>query len=32
MINNGRSNTNRKILVKRVGENLLPSAQALWLR
>jgi hypothetical protein len=32
MINNGGSNANRKVLVKRAGENPLPSAQPLWLR
>jgi hypothetical protein len=31
MINDRRPDTNRKILVKGVGENLLPPAQALWL-
>jgi len=32
MVDDGCSNTNRKVLVKRVCENLLPSAQArrLW--
>ena len=32
MISDGRSDTNRKVLVKRVGEHLLPTAQArgLW--
>jgi hypothetical protein len=28
MISDGCTNTNRKVLVKRVGENLLPTAQA----
>ena len=32
MISNGRSDANRKVLIKGVGENLLPTAQAwgLW--
>jgi hypothetical protein len=31
MINHCRSNANRKVLVKGVGEHLLPTAQVLWL-
>jgi hypothetical protein len=30
MIGDGCSNTNGKVLVKCVGENLLPTAQAWW--
>jgi hypothetical protein len=28
LINDGRSDTNRKVLIEGVGENLLPTAQA----